>query len=597
MIETLFVSKTHSTMADALLACGVAVVTNDVLRLIMDDDAVSVQICDQGPYYTITLRPGLDPTQFDEITTYMPESPIIRTLKNIDELPEDLPPHVIVDYEAERDKRNAFFEARDSLSNEAKSALRRGLDHPELGILHGKTPHEHWNVFRAINPSALRGYNKLMTQWWEIQESLPEVLTLLFSVFTARPNDIAVAIKVWRKLKKERDWKVSAKTSALQIYNPAQGKGQNRTKADKLSMGNIGNAFWLVEWLKAVGFYHAALTKQLRGSKDRKTYVLMPAEITLSESDNVMHAFKQSMARTETAIKSDVLVALRYTQALLRHSQAESAQDFASLLYEKAQPSRVVTGFYNAFYKNLGNSAATMNLAFIGLPRWIHVRNAQGVKDALAVLREHEQVVRQFDESHSDDVNLLLDYRDFISGNDLRPFFEFTTAYSGYIISQRERSGGRARQFTTDNLRRLIVNTEPKLQRILETPGFQNIAYAIRQSTVLAQHWKQQGDRRYDVRYGLNQALGRKANYPEDFIAALSEFLHKYNAENAQVMENRQGPYRRSIQTSDIDDIVALVDEYGSQLICQLLIAYGYARTPRKDDEQTEAGDSSLRSE
>ena len=39
---------------------------------------------------------------------------------------------------------------------------------------------------------------------------------------------------------------------------------------------------WLLEWLKAVGFYHAALTKQMRGAKDRKTYVLAPAEIDLS---------------------------------------------------------------------------------------------------------------------------------------------------------------------------------------------------------------------------------------------------------------------------------------------------------------------------
>ena len=133
------------------------------------------------------------------------------------------------------------------------------------------------------------------------------------------------------------------------------------------------------------------------------------------------------------------------------------------------------------------------------------------------------------------------------------------------------------------------MNVEPKLSKILETPGFQNIAYAIRQSTVVAQYRKQQNDRRYDVRYGLGLELARKANYPAEFIAALSDFLHKYNAENAQVMENRPGPYRRSIQTSDIDDIVALVDEYGAPLICNLLVAYGYARSPRAP-EPAESG-------
>ncbi|RMI05154.1 MAG: hypothetical protein D6681_08585 [Calditrichaeota bacterium] len=126
------------------------------------------------------------------------------------------------------------------------------------------------------------------------------------------------------------------------------------------------------------------------------------------------------------------------------------------------------------------------------------------------------------------------------------------------------------------------MNAEPKLSEILDKekhPGFHNIAYAIRQSTVVAQYRKQQGDRRYDVRYGLGQELARKARYPDQFITALSDFLHKYNAENAQVMETRSGPYRRSIQVTDIEDIVALVDQYGSELICNLLVAYGYARS------------------
>jgi len=132
------------------------------------------------------------------------------------------------------------------------------------------------------------------------------------------------------------------------------------------------------------------------------------------------------------------------------------------------------------------------------------------------------------------------------------------------------------------------MGTDPRLTPILESEGFQNIAYAIRQSTVTAQYRKQQGDRKYDVRYGLGQELARKAIYPDSFIATLSDFLHKYNAENAQVMENRAGPYRRSIKTTDIDDIVRLIDEYGSETVANLLIAYGYARAPREGGDPAE---------
>ena len=131
------------------------------------------------------------------------------------------------------------------------------------------------------------------------------------------------------------------------------------------------------------------------------------------------------------------------------------------------------------------------------------------------------------------------------------------------------------------------MSSEPKRYApILESTGFQNIAYAIRQSTVTAQYRKQEGDRRYDVRYGLGQDLVRKSQYPDEFIATLTEFLIKYNAENAQVMENRPGPYRRSVKTTDIADIVRLIDEYNnSDLICKLLVAFGYAREPYEKTE------------
>jgi hypothetical protein len=115
----------------------------------------------------------------------------------------------------------------------------------------------------------------------------------------------------------------------------------------------------------------------------------------------------------------------------------------------------------------------------------------------------------------------------------------------------------------------------------LDSSGFINIAYAIRQSTIVAQYRKKEGDRRYDVRYGLGRDLVRRSQYPEEFVAALSDFLHQYNAENAQVMETRSGPYRKSVQTGDIQNILELIDRHGSDLIAKLLVAYGYARDPR----------------
>lgn len=580
-----YVDKSTLTFSDALVAFGLATLLKAIIH--EAGSRADVRMEDQGGYYLLSCDPGIDDAWLARFTgTPLILAPVVRTFKNRDKLPDTLPPHGIVDYEEVRDHRNLYWEARKNLPLEARKALARGeQDHPALFALPGE-PDPDWDIYRALNPAGLIGYNSLMAQWWESQAILPQLLDLLFRMTSATPNDVDAAEDEWKKLARSEKLAGSAQATAGQLYNPAQGKGQNRAKADNLSMGNV-KTFWLLEFLKAVGFYRAGFTRLLKGTKDRKTYVVAPQNIGLESHHKIMSSFKGKMLYSESATKSDVLAALRYTSAFLDYCQADEAQDLWTQLMGGGSPRDVVKGFYVAFYKNLGNSAATLNLAFINTPGWIHLFGTDEVIAYRDVLAEHETIVGPLDESHSDAFELLSEYRDFIASDNLAPFFRFCTSYSSYLIGQKER-GKYAPQFTIENLRRLFMSADPKLSVILDPeqhPGFQSVAYAIRQSTVVAQYRKKEGDRRYDVRYGLGQELARKSRYPAEFITALSDFLHKYNAENAQVMENRSGPYRKSLKTSDIDDIVALVDEYGSELICNLLIAYGYARSGQGREE------------
>ncbi|HLV34987.1 MAG TPA: hypothetical protein VKY59_07745, partial [Spirillospora sp.] len=439
---------------------------------------------------------------------------------------------------------------------------------------------QHWDILRAINPAALPGYNGLLINFWQVRDQQAEVLTLLLDLFSKTPNDVDNATEAWKHLDKVNGWGIKPIATGQQLYNPDQGKGQNRLKSDGLSIGNQDN-FWLIEWLKAVGFYEAALTRLVLGGKDRKTFVVTPRELSYEANRKVMNAFHDRMNWAETSTRFDILAAIRYADTLLDYFTSEETT-FARLMQLRNIQKKVVAGFHTAFYKDLGNAVATMNIAFIALPGWIVIRSREDVQIYRSLLEEIEAVTRQFDESHSDAFTLLQYLRDFVSGDDLEAFFRFTNAFPAYYMGMRER-GKYAQQFSTGFIERLIMSTEPKLSPILDSEGFRNIAYAIRQSTITAQYRKAQGDRKYDVRYGLGQELSRKARYPEQFIAELSDFLHKYNAENAQVMETRPGPYRRSIQTSDIDEIVSLIDEFGSETVAKLLIAYGYARVPRED--------------
>lgn len=123
---------------------------------------------------------------------------------------------------------------------------------------------------------------------------------------------------------------------------------------------------------------------------------------------------------------------------------------------------------------------------------------------------------------------------------------------------------------------------EPKLTPILQNQGFRNVAEAIRRSTVIPQYIGRKSSN-FDVRYGLGQEMKRKAQYADEFIQELAAFMQSYNEENARVYERTKGQSRRkAITTDDIQEIVSLIDEHGAQTICNLLIAFGYARDPKE---------------
>lgn len=136
------------------------------------------------------------------------------------------------------------------------------------------------------------------------------------------------------------------------------------------------------------------------------------------------------------------------------------------------------------------------------------------------------------------------------------------------------------------------MGTDRKLKPILDSAGFRNVAAAIRRSTVIPQYFKSRGDKGpYEVRYGLGAELLRQSAYPERFIQTLSAFLHDYNRETAQVYERFKGnpPVRRTrVTTKDMQQVVALIDEYDSQTVASLLVAYGYAREPREQEAEAD---------
>ncbi len=551
------------SFSDTLVALGLQRLLADLLEK-QNSHTDGIEFVDCGGY----IRLDLDVPIYEETVAALNENNFImggvrfiQTLKNKDSLPDDLTSIWIEDYETRKQQNAQFYEA-------VREGLRGG-DLPIKPVV--------WDVLRTINPAALSGWTNVLKNWWSLRAYQPTLIQLILDIYSQLPNPIEQATVDWKKLNKENKWGVSETATRQQFFNPDSGKGQNRAKSNGVSVGNM-KGFWLTEYLKMLGFYHDAISKTVAGGKDRKVFVIAPRHMGLLHHDAILSEFKQSIT-SETSIRFDILAALRYTRTLLAHF-LEQNDPLAFLLGKNIQQS-LVGGFRTAFYLDLGNAVATMNVSSIALPGWITIKDEEDITIYTTILDELITFTRQFDEKNSDAFNLLQHLRDFVSGDNLEAFFRLTTAFPTYYMGMRER-GKYAKQLMTTTIERIIGMTDKKLMPILASPGFQNLAYAIRNSTVIPQYRKAGGERLYDIRYGLGQDLTRVARKGKEmeFISALSEFIHLYNAENARTYEVRKVQYRRNVTTEDITDITQLIDDYDAPTIARMLVAYGYARLP-----------------
>lgn len=597
-----FVDKSSNTLADNLAAFGLAFVLNALANLPGEPKRASIRLEDRGYAFAVVCDPPLRPEWVEEREFFVgapflvtwdktsAQKAVKGTSITFAEL-EGRGGDTVIDYEAEKQKNQAYFDWLRGLSAEDKKRAFKG----ELQDGPG-SPRSDWDVFRAINPGALQAYNSLMATWWQGRAAFPDLLKALLQMTATSPNDEAGAEASWVKVCKAQGLEKPKAATASQLFNPAQGKGTNYPKSEWRAPGNL-KGFWLLEWLKAVGLFYGGFTRIVsnpsdpRNAKDRKTYVLCPLHLDWGEHQAVLKHFRPAMVGSATAIKLDILAALRYTDAFLKHYEEAKAEDQAMELFGQ-RPSDLVSGMQMAFYKSLGQSPAVLNIATLNLPRWVAPRDPETLGAFQEALAEHLQIIRTLDETRGEQFTLLAHYRDFLSGDDFTPFFDFTTAYSGFVMQQYDRRKY-VRPFTTTTLEVLFMNSDkPVFSEIVQNEGFKAIAYAIRHSTVVPQARKGgKGPKPVvDIRYGLGQQLARKAAYPVDFLAEIAEFLHLYNAENAQLREKGRNPFRKNVTTADIEALTELVDRFGSKVVCQMLVAYGYAREPYEAKDDSDAG-------
>jgi hypothetical protein len=500
MQTNFYVDKTSGTSADTLLAVGFASYL-DELYLAEYQMPGETFLYDEGVCYRITLPRLLD----------------VETVPD-DKLQSSL---IVLPLDSERQrqklaKKGNIWQQLDGFNYDKeieRSQVHRGqlkklgpmLQTPDARlrkdpalqeIIETEPDTRLWH-YLAINHMKIAGtFNDLALRWDILTPPQKRFhIRLLFDLFHEVGNDSMSAVTRWREFAKQHHLKGDVFASALQIMNPTTGKGANRTKGGELTIGNQ-DSFWLLELLKFRGFMEAAAPVVIKDSDDRKTYVIQPKRMRLSLLQDVMKEFRAVFWPT-TAIKLDILASLRFAQVLVEQYRVMFEHEKQLKPWMPKKPASLAQEFAVTFYKYLGSAHATMNLATIALPFWLtRMETLADVRAAKALLDEHVLLIRDIhnnkDEEGGEEYKLLGYYRDFLSGYDLRPFWKFTTAYSNYMVSQREKEKNPKRwirQLSYEGLETLIMSDQTNngdAAEIVKSKGFQHIADAIRRSTVFA---------------------------------------------------------------------------------------------------------------
>lgn len=563
---------TTGTYADTLVALGLA----KLLRA-LGAEGVRIQRPPESGHFLVSSRTPVGDAS---------EEPFQHLFPRIVTKGEATASGSDIDYEAEKARRARFFKWRKA-NPKAKSEQVGDEAIPEpprkdFGLIS--------SLVAMLKSSGEDSYEKT-SRLLQLQSHFGIYVETALQVF-ADPLFEKVMVVDEILVKVAGEVLTEKEVTTAQIFTPVSPKGMWAEKPNSIGLKNL-KGFIPIEMLKFSGWWQGAvavvpkLSDDPKKNEDLKVLVVSPTDIPAETLQAVMNDLHQSFFYGP--IQIDILASLRLTEVLLQYNEIVPSR--------RGKPKSVISGFSTAYFKSLGNAKGLVNLSFIGLPEWVEVKDDSDRQLWLEVLREHRGILSRLDESRSEAHGLLERYRDFLSLGLLEPFLEFLVGYGAYALGLADK-GQPVQWFTTTLLRRVFMGLEndaDNLSEILESPGFQNLAKAIRLSTRGALYARKppkikgqppkQPDRTYDVRYGLAQELKRKARYPKEFLSALSDFVQDYLAENYRAHE-REKPTRFSVSTDDLLEVTKLVDKHGSEVVGMMLVAFGYAREPFEAKEE-----------
>lgn len=583
MPRTLWVPKLFGTYSDTLLMLGLAQLMEQVQRALCGSE--EVVLCDRGTNYELKLAENISADDAASLTFFHLFTPVKGAKTDVSGIPPDT---VFFDTVKESQERTRYREWMRLPASEKRKLSEAEQPEPSFD------PRTQ-NAVILTSMRHDRNHNALWLSASGLQSDFGALLAAILEAFdAANAPGSNVAERVAALFKQRSGKNLPKPASAVKVFLPTSVQGVNRTKADSNQLGSSQTEEWVLLWLIAAGLLEFGVSERVKVAEstyDWRVVALEPKEIPLFEYSKALKELRQTNPPSGAfgVARFDAEMVLKFCQTLLNFHLANTITAEGERRRQRGRGAsirRIVGGFGGTHFNSKGQVYGVKEVFSLGLPDWIRPTDKQDVSEYQDVLLEHLSVVRSLsaEEGHSE---LLAAYRDFITSstnNALDQFFKFQVNYADYVTKRfaDKKAKYRPRLFSQEGLNIMTESLSKDLKRITENPGFIRIARAINSSTVYAGTIKGKDGKEqtleWDRVYGLAQRLGNCAASKTEFTAELMAFLARYEDENFRLQSRGKDVKRIWTRKEDLDQVVALLDQFPTSLVANLLIAYGFAR-------------------
>lgn len=568
--------KTSGTYSELLEAYGLANLLDEI-HTRNETIGVKITIEDNGGFYRINLNKPIT----DEIVNSLKYFPIFKFIKKKN---DTIIPEGVIDYYdyPEQKKlidsykeRFSVIDKNKALTQEQKRQSKKDLNKERLSEF-GKRINPEFDVYREIQGNPYSSFTKLFENFHLHQKEFKVLIKEILYTYSQRQNE-----KRAFKLRDENP-------TAQQLYNPFQGKGLNKNRANNSSMGNL-KSNWISETMKISGALSMMVCQYVKvgSSYDLKIFVPEFNQVSYSQSKQILFDFKKNL-KSASPVKLDIINIIDLSSKFIQRTPE----------YNKGKIKDTIKGFYSTYLKDLGQNKAVANLAFINTPDFIEYSTIEEGREWIEILGEQKKIISGIEEL-GDSIQGLQAYRDFLGSTGqlaIRKFNNFSYWYGNYLTQAISNEKYYVKPFQIEVLNKFYINMDTQelnLTEIIKNDGFQAVATAIRKSTISLQYTPKD-QRKFEIRYGLAQQLQNKSKSKEDLATFIGEFIGVYNAETGRFAEKNGKAPRATVKDGELLEFYQLLDKNSPRLIGALLSSYGFALTskenvPNQPDDDTES--------